>query len=213
MCNEMVTSANQDACELLNQDCEPGLWCDANVVGAQLVTVCKPDHGGLLDKGMKCGQHSECKAGLLCVDKKCSPFCCPDNNEPCGGGICDIQLNFNDTGWAMMCSYATTCTLFEGTCDEGSYCHVADAKQGLAVCDEPTKNVQDEGGACQFRNDCKESALCNNNPPDMGICRHLCDTTKTNQPAEKGGCLAERECVPVTAEGFPNLGICTPKSE
>ncbi len=211
-CGEAITNAMETDCELLNQTCGTGFWCDMKTVGASLVTVCKPDTGGLLDKGMDCTQLSECKAGLLCVDKKCSPFCCPSTDEPCGGGSCDIKLN-SGAGWAMMCSYATTCTLFEGTCTEGEYCHLTDAAQGLAVCDSPTANVEDEGGPCEYRNDCKESALCNKNPPDMGICRHLCNTTTPNADPGKGGCVAERECKPMKADGIPNLGICLPKAE
>jgi hypothetical protein len=175
-------------------------------------SMCLPDLGGVKDKGADCSTNSECKSGLSCVDKHCSPFCCPADNEPCGGGSCDVNLNFGDgqTAYVMACSYLPICDLFAGNCANGTDCHLTDAASCLSVCDSPSDQAVSEGGKCKYRNDCGESQLCNNNQPDDGVCRYFCDTTKADQPAGKGGCPADRKCKPAGGTGCTNLGICLP---
>jgi len=211
-CGEGYTNIT-GTCDLLNQDCENNEHCDVNTNANPPTTLCKPQKDGLGPKGEECGSTKECKSGLRCVLGHCSPYCCPSNHEPCAGGICDVQVSFPNEGWVMMCSYLPACTLFESNCEEGTYCHIGIAEQGLAVCDPPSDNLQEEGGVCEFRNDCKESAICNKNAPDgngkLGICRHLCDTAKGGEP-EKGGCLPKRACEEIKAGVFTDLGICKP---
>ena len=211
-CNAEYTNVTEGDCDLLQQDCDTGLFCSVNTDGTK--TVCLPNGSGVKGAGVPCEANTECKSGMYCVDKLCSPVCCKDNNEPCEGGNCDVTLNLNQgSSWVSVCSYLTSCQLFKGECPADTYCHIADADEGLAVCDKASPNLVDEGEPCQFRNDCKESAYCDevDDMTKKGTCRHLCDATdwETLQP-EKGGCLPNRKCVAAQSDGFPNLGICRP---
>lgn len=211
-CSEEYTNIPKGECDLLAQDCASGTFCGVATVDGAKTTKCVPDLGGVKDKGADCVSNSECKSGLTCVDNHCSPFCCPATDEPCDGGTCDVNLNFEmgKTAFAMACSYLTICDLFAGNCAEGMDCHLSDATACLAVCDSPSDNAVSEGGDCMYRNDCGESQLCNNNSPDMGVCRYFCDTTKADQPAGKGGCPQDRMCKPAGGTGCSNLGLCVP---
>jgi hypothetical protein len=153
---------------------------------------------------------------MRCIDEKCSPVCCPDTDEPCAGGRCNVSVSYSGGAIVRHCSYATKCTLFAGDCPEGKYCHISDQDQGLAECDSPSSNFTDmEGVECEYRNDCGESQLCNKNGDDMGtgdkgICRHLCNTKDDQQPPGKGGCEAMRTCTEANGGAFMDIGICLP---
>lgn len=192
------------SCDLLNQDCASGQMCNVQNGEAQ----CLPDPGGLKKHGDPCTSPSECQRGLVCIDSKCAPFCCPDNDQPCEGGVCDLQVNLGDGDFVFVCSYAEACTLFAGDCPEGMDCHIANADKGLSVCDPPLDLVA-EGEACNFRNNCDDAQQCVGN-----VCRHNCNLATWNvdpRPAPgAGGCLAERECVDLMASAFPGIGLCAP---
>ncbi|MBM4356735.1 MAG: hypothetical protein FJ096_01360 [Deltaproteobacteria bacterium] len=211
-CSVEYTNIPVGECDLLKQDCPSGKFCGVTKVEGVSKSMCLADLGGVKDKGADCSTNSECKSGLSCIDKHCSPFCCPANNEPCGGGSCDVNLNFEDgkSAFAMVCSYLPICDLFAGNCAKGTDCHLTDPASCLAVCDSPSSQAVSEGGKCMYRNDCGESQLCNNNAPDDGVCRYFCDTSKTGEPAGKGGCPADRKCKPAGGTGCMNLGICFP---
>lgn len=211
-CTGNYTDIPVGECDLLGQNCPAGTWCNV-VDNGGLTTACVAHAGGLKGKGDPCTVEAECDIGLICLDQ-CRPVCCPDTNEPCDGGECNLQVDFGG-GYAFMCTYNIGCTLFAGDCAMGTECHIQDADSGLAVCIGPSPAQVEEGEVCEFVNDCKESQLCNTNAPDgmpdeKGVCRHLCDTTKLANAAGEGGCLMGRTCVEVNAPGFPNLGICTP---
>ena len=194
---------------MLSQDCPTGQHC---LVGSK-GTECVPGSGGLKTMGMKCNA-GECGAGMHCLEGHCSAFCCPETNEPCGDGACDVQVSFS-VGYAMMCSFNPGCLLFEGDCPKGQHCHIGDAEAGLAVCDKPSDSFVDESEVCIFRNDCGESQLCNKNGADRdgekGRCRHLCKPSAWEKlKPSKGGCLAERTCEKANAGTFTDLGICSP---
>ncbi|MFP6683958.1 MAG: hypothetical protein VB934_04565 [Polyangiaceae bacterium] len=207
-CTEAYTDMTGD-CDLLAQDCPTGFWC--NVVGE--AAACVASTGSLKGIGAECFQ-GQCAAGLRCLEKFCSPYCCPASNEPCGEGTCDVHVTFG-MKYAMMCSFNAGCTLFEGNCPEGQYCHIGDADAGLAVCDLPASSFVAEGEVCKYRNDCGESQLCNKNGSDKngenGVCRHLCKPSDwENLDPGKGGCAADRKCKPANAGSFMDLGICEP---
>jgi hypothetical protein len=213
-CNEMYTDIPMGNCDLLQQDCSGTDWCNVVDDGAGSVTsACVPDAGGLKDVGSACGQTSECRGGLLCVDSVCTPFCCPETHEPCGGGVCDVHLSFNNTVFAMVCSYPQSCNLFAGDCPMGEDCHVASSAQGTTVCDTPSAMVAGEGEECEFRNDCGESMLCWQEDPastaGKGLCRHFCDVANAGslQPGV-GGCEANRTCTDLMQSTFPGIGLC-----
>ncbi len=217
-CAKEYTNITGD-CDLLNQNCEfkDKYFCEVKTAADSVSTICKGKHGGLLPQGADCNPQEKdtCKAGLRCVFKKCSPYCCPSNHLPCNGGICDVHFGFGKSDdWVMMCSYLPACKLFKEDpimlCAEGTYCHIGIAEQAYSVCDPPSDNIQEEGGPCTYRNDCKESAICDKKSGEIeGICRHLCDTEKGGL-VEEGGCLAERTCEKIKAGIFENLGICRP---
>lgn len=211
-CSEEYTTVPKGDCDLLQQDCPVGQFCGVSSEGGKAQSKCLPSKGGLKDKGADCTTNSECKDGMTCIDKHCSPFCCPGTNEPCGGGKCDVNLSFDGDKaiYAAACSYLPICDLFQGSCKDGAMCHLADAASCLAVCDAPSDGFVEEGGTCKFRNDCGDSQLCNNNAPDKGVCRYFCDTTKTNAAPGAGGCPEGRQCKAAGGTGCNNLGICMP---
>ena len=211
-CTKATTTVPKGDCDLLQQDCPAGMVCGVAKEGGMAVSKCQPDKGGLKVAGSACTTNTECKGGMSCVAGFCSPFCCPDTNEPCAGGTCDVNLSFgaDKSIYALACSYLPICTLYGGECKNGEECHLTDASACLAVCDAPSDTHVDEGGMCTYRNDCGESQLCNKNEPDMGVCRHFCDTTKAGAEPGKGGCLAGRTCKTVSGTGCTNLGLCLP---
>jgi hypothetical protein len=175
-------------------------------------TKCVPDQGGLKDKGVDCSTNSECKGGLRCVNERCSPVCCPETDEPCGGGTCDINLvlNADRMMFAMTCGYAVSCDLFAGNCATGTDCHLSDASACLAVCDVPSDQAVPEGGKCMYRNDCGDSQYCRKNQPDDGVCRYLCNTKSMGLAPGKGGCPSGQSCEEVSPTGCTDLGACVP---
>lgn len=211
-CMENYTSIPTGECDLLQQNCPSGSFCVVDKVNGMVTTKCVPDQGGLKDKGVECTTNSECKGGLNCVDKHCSPFCCPGTNEPCGGGTCDVNLSFDidKTLFAMTCSYSVSCDLFAGNCAQGSDCHISDASACLAVCDAPSDQAVAEGGKCMYRNDCGDSQICNKNQPDDGVCRFFCKTKSMGLTPGKGGCPSGQSCKAISGTGCADLGLCLP---
>ncbi|MBI4700424.1 MAG: hypothetical protein HY744_04525 [Deltaproteobacteria bacterium] len=210
-CAAPYTDVTKGECDLLQQDCPPGSWCDVGSKEGVTTTLCKASSGGLKDTGAECKKTSECTTGLKCLDDHCSPYCCPSNDEPCKGGICDIQVGYPSGNFAMMCSYSQACKLFEGSCPQGQACHVADQDQGLAVCDSPSGQPVEEGGKCKFRNDCGESQLCACKAADDCQCRHFCLVSSWQQKEPgKGGCLPGRTCKSWGQPALPDVGICEP---
>jgi hypothetical protein len=145
---------------------------------------------------------------------------------PCGSGRCDVHLNVGDGKFAMMCSYNPACELFQDDCedeppDKIMDCHIADAEEGLAVCDQRSSNWVDEGGPCFYRNDCGDSQICHRGPPDAdpdagiaGRCRYLCIVSDwQNLTPGLGGCPqtpGPQTCHDGGAQAFPDVGICVP---
>jgi hypothetical protein len=211
MCDKPASSFAGE-CDMLLQNCAPGSWCSYKAMGGTAVTACVPDAGGLKDTGQPCMQNGECKAGLHCLIKRCTPACCQATNEPCGTGKCEVSVNVSGTmGSFMACSFLPACSLFKGDCSPGTHCHVADYKQGLAVCDPPSDTIADEGQPCVSRNDCKDSQVCyKTGMANEGVCRFHCDTAAGGEPG-KGGCPVGQACDPIPdATGFKNLGWCRP---
>jgi hypothetical protein len=211
MCMSTYSTIPKGECDLLQQDCPMGSVCTVGPDGASLKTVCQPAAGGLKGKGSDCTTNSECKDGLSCIQKHCTPFCCPDNNQPCETGKCDIEVSFNADKnlHANACSYLKVCNLFKGDCPMGTECHLENSMACLSVCDSPAASHVDEGKPCKYRNDCGDSQFCNNNAPDAGVCRYFCDTKAAGGTAAgKGGCPPMRTCKPINS-GCMNLGFCS----
>lgn len=194
-------------CDLLQQNCPPGKTC---VPGATK-TFCQSG-GGLKGAGKTCNLNNgnnECQAGLFCIGANdigiCTRPCCTDNNEPCGGGDCNGEVNFGNV-IVTMCSYSTQCTLFEeGTCADGLKCQLVYANQGLAVCTLPAPMNVAEGQPCQFVNQCGANQVC-----WASICRYNCLLTGGAVDPGKGGCPDTQACADLLPEAAGDVGVCQP---
>lgn len=191
-------------CDLLQQDCPIGETCVAALAG----TWCKSG-GGLKGPGKTCNVangNNECQAGLVCIGTSmiglCTRPCCPDTDEPCGGGECILSANYNGV-LVRMCYYSQTCTLFEpGTCPAGLQCQIVQKdSHPLPICTYPSDDSVSEGEACTHVNQCGEAQVCFN-----GKCRYSCKIDGSGEPGT-GGCLAGQTCLG-TYPDLPDLGVC-----
>jgi hypothetical protein len=215
-CAEQTSSITGE-CDLYKQNCPVGKMCavtGGTGGGNPAAATCVNAQNGLKDRGMDCQAETECMNGMLCLDNHCTPFCCPATDQPCGSGTCDVHVTFaeNIATWAMMCGYSQSCVLFAHQCTSPDECHIAQAEQGISVCDAPAGSHVDEGGVCTYRNDCGDDQMCNRNGADdggaTGKCRYNCNTTLTQQPAGSGGCPGGQQCNNMNIEAMPNIGVC-----
>ena len=218
MCNSEYTNITGD-CDLLTGGCPAGQHCVPTASGTDVVAQCAASSGGQKAPGEACASDAECQDGAICQGALCRPFCCPDTDEPCAGGQCNLELSFTDTDkFAMVCSYSATCTLLDPTsCPEGEDCHATNFETGVAVCHMPSPQQGDPPSECNYINDCGDSQFCDTNA-SPAVCTWHCDgTTGQNEPAPDlglGGCPEATECVvPTNWTGFPNLGACMPPVE
>ncbi len=201
-------------CDLYLQDCPPDETCtialdgQTNMLVAQCVLA-----DGLKPLGESCTGNGQCQRGLQCVGDICTPVCCQDNDEPCQGGSCNINVNDPDFGFLFYaCSYAQSCTLLDPTsCPDGQDCHFEQA--GFATCSNPSPDPKQDGEACEFRNDCPDSSICLNptmpNSDTGKVCTFHCTPNSTAQPG-LGGCPQGQQCKTNVDFGFPNIGYCAP---
>jgi hypothetical protein len=217
VCSGTYTNVPKGACDLLNQDCAPGQTCTPVKSAGVWTTKCNPA-SGLKGAGKPCQVQSECEEELFCIGSgefgQCIPICCRTTGEPCGGGACNLEVTFDGTVvpniYVYMCTYAQQCTLLtENACPAGSECHIEDARQGLASCSPPSDQQVDEGGSCEYLNDCKDMQNCTNEG-GMSFCRYYCYKSAggTGVPG-LGGCPAGQECIDVDL-GVDDVGVCQP---
>lgn len=189
-------------CDLLQQDvCVPPEGCEPmnGTTGCVL--------GGLKDVGMACANTNECVGGTACVFDVCAPFCCPDNDQPCAGGFCNVSIDYGSDKFAYVCSFPTTCTLFDGSeCMDTENCH-PNWQKGVATCIQPSGNGGTaEGGDCEFINDCSDMMTCS-----AGKCRFACDLANyASLTPGLGGCEADQTCAQVTGNIIAGVGVCAP---
>jgi hypothetical protein len=205
-CDMPYSNVPEGECSLLAQNCGAGKTCVVNLDAQAMTatTVCTTTNG-FKPRGAACGTNSECQAGLICIDK-CTPICCPSNDEPCEGGECNINVTFNNSTFtAMVCAYNDACQLFtEMACPMGEVCHPAD---GLASCSTPSPNPVEEGEVCEFLNDCGDMQACIGQGAEYR-CRYACMMGSMAAPG-LGGCPAMQTCQPVDF-GLPDIGACSP---
>jgi hypothetical protein len=206
-------------CDLLQQDCPAGETCTPIQVGATWTTSCE-SADGLKGPGETCDHPSECRAGTFCLQSgQCTMPCCPDNDEPCGGGTCNVSVNFASGPSAPtveMCAYSKQCRLLTpGACDPGQDCHIEDPSQGLATCTAPSDNVVGELGTCTYLNDCHDNQECFRLPGETtGTCYWYCyRNLQTPALPGEGGCPTGETCVDsidgiALDFGVPNIGLC-----
>ncbi len=202
-CPDAITipAITNGECDLLQQNCLPGETCQPTDDGQS--TFCYKG-GGLKGPGKPCigaGGVQECQAGLFCIGPAnasfCTRPCCPTDDQPCGGGDCNGEVDFGNIV-VYMCSYSEQCTLFEtGQCKNGQKCQFVYSVQGLAVCTLPSDNDQPDGGPCTHVNECGENSLCYAN-----TCHYNCKIGGSGAPG-LGGCPVGQTCFPA----YPDYGV------
>jgi hypothetical protein len=186
-------------CDLLQQDCPPGETCIPTMDGAS--TICRIG-GGLKGAGKACTLNEECQAGLFCVGF-CTQPCCQQNDQPCGGGDCNIELGLPGGVTLFTCSYSEECTLFGAdTCKNGQKCQFVYPNQGQAVCTIPAASPAQEGEPCVYINECGSMQICFG-----GFCRYNCKLNGGGTPGT-GGCPAGQACQDVLPPGAGGVGVC-----
>jgi hypothetical protein len=190
-----------------------GEWC--TIVGG--TTTCVPNPGGVKCKGETCMADTECQAGLGCVDGKCSPFCCPNDDEPCGPGLCIVEVDYGNGVVGQMCAYPPKCDLLEDNCPSDALnCYAVNLEEAFAGCFAQSDQPAAEGENCMYLNDCGESSFCYedpNIPSDPMVCRQLCDLASwMTEMVPTGGCPMGRQCTALTwpNTAWNNIGICLP---
>jgi hypothetical protein len=192
---------------MLQQDCPVGQGCvpTAPTVGGSLETGCVSG-SGLKEAAQDCMTNGECKPGLSCVFGKCSPPCCPGNDQPCEGGLCNVTDTDTYPGETIYyCSYLPSCELFDPTaCSNGQDGNCYPSPFGYSFCVPGVPPVGGEGDTCENLNNCETNMLC-----AMGNCRWACYLDGSNTTAGQGGCPAGQTCTDLGL-GLPNIGICQP---
>lgn len=198
------TTIPQGDCNILQQTCPIGYGCEPVNVAGQWTTNCVPGNG-LKEAGNACVSDAECKPGLQCVFEKCSPVCCPNNDLPCEGGLCNTTDTQSVPGHTTYyCSYLPTCTLFDpGACNGGvdGNCY---PNTGSAFCVPPVPPISGAGEPCQNLNNCESNQLCVNT---TNTCQWACYLDMSSTTPGAGGCPAGENCTDV-GFGIPNIGIC-----
>ena len=201
-CFGQYTDIPPGECDLLLQDCGPGMGCHATVVGANVTVACTPDPG-LKGPGDLCVNDSSCQAGNYCVFGRCSPICCPSSNEPCGAnGLCNVNSPFGGST-AQTCSYLPSCTLFTGECEGESNCYPL-MDDGNSVCAPIQGAVGGLGEPCANINDCEDSMIC------LGNCTWACYLDGQGLAPGAGGCPAGETCQAEGSNPPQNVGVCAP---
>lgn len=211
------TTADTTPCDPLSPaTCAQGTHCtfvdDVGTLG------CRPDNAGSRGMGQPCVDSAECSGSLECIGGQCAPWCCPENDQPCGqvAGLCDVQVAApnNDQVWIMSCTFEYPSCLLMDLCPVGTFCHPMDFASAQDGCEPPSgpNAPVGEDNPCMYRNDCGESELCENSTMPA-VCRQICDLTNwmTLQPPV-GGCPPLRICTPVNWGNnvWFNFGLCLP---
>lgn len=214
-----VTDIPQTDCDLLQQDCDGNKTCipvgDAggNVTGTECGS-----NGGLKMPGESCFDNPECEKGGFCIGVNevtgapgfCTRVCCPDMNQGCGFGDCDVHVDFDNAGhFAMMCSYSPSCMLLEpNQCDANSDCHPDEP--GLATCSILSSDPVGPQGPCTYTNQCGDMQECTQLSSETGgsTCHYVCKLGDMVNPPGLGGCPAGLSCKNISGFGFPGLGLC-----
>jgi hypothetical protein len=186
-------------CDLLQQNCAPGETCVPTMDGTS--TICRIG-GGLKGAGKACSTDNECQAGLFCVGF-CTQACCQADDQPCGGGDCNIELGLAGGITLLTCSYSEECTLFAAdSCKNGQKCQFVYANQGKAVCTIPAADPQAEGEPCAYINECGSMQLCYG-----GFCRYNCKLSGGGALGT-GACPQGQACEEVFPASAGDVGVC-----
>jgi len=205
LCNSSYSTViPSDECDLLQQDCAPGRHCTWKSAGGGKFTTTCEERGGLKNLGAECAIDAECEAGLFCIFGVCTPVCCPQTDEPCAGGNCNLNLSLDTNDVIRVCTYSKQCTpLTAEACPEDTGCHFEEPQ--VATCIPGSGEDVPEGGTCVALNDCANMQQCS---PEEDVCRFICLLEQNSQPPGFGGCLQGQTCRTSDAIGLDGLGIC-----
>jgi len=189
-------------CDLLQNDCPPGFGCEP-VTDGDWTTGCVAGNG-LKGPGQPCVSAGDCKPGSECVFDVCAPVCCPDNDEPCEGGLCNVVNQFGDY-LVRYCSYLAQCDLFDpNQCDDGVLGNCYPSGMGYAICAPASATQVGDGEACENLNDCLTNMWCSGGT----TCRYTCLIDGSSTVAGEGGCPAGQTCNPNPQFGIDGVGLC-----
>lgn len=138
---------------------------------------------GTAIEGADCSSDFECADGHGCLLGRCRRYCCRPANQAfvessdCpGAGFC--ARFFGVIGFCAHICYM----LAETDCQEDQVCVVSNDFAGVSYCVESTPAASDEGGPCEFANDCKRGLYCHD-----ATCKRVCDPA-TAAPCQSGTC-------------------------
>jgi len=206
-CTDHVDGVKETVCSLLKQDCGNGETCRPNDLGTG--TLCLPG-AGVKGIGAPCldDNINECESGLICVFGFCSPICCPSRAaEFCGSASCNVNTFPDSKKRVWACNFAKVCTLYAGNdCPPNQDCRLQNPADGLSLCAPPVFPVSEEGGVCEFLNNCGAAQVCNFEGAARA-CRYSCLVAdwQTKDPG-MGGCPMGQTCI---VQG-PKYGVCQP---
>jgi hypothetical protein len=217
--SEVITGTlDMTECDLYLQDCPVATdTCDLFVLQDDSFATQCTTRNGLKSMGESCTMPDDCGQKLTCAAGVCTPFCCPEDPNSCGGGTCSVSINVTGPNGEtdivfQACAFSDSCEFFNpDSCGDEENCYFQDpgVAQCFAPADGPGNEVQD-GQPCMFANDCLDSAICISidNGPDA--CRFFC-IGNSNDPPGLGGCPAGPLCNTNSFDsGFANVGICVP---
>jgi hypothetical protein len=195
----------QGPCDLLQQDCDPGFHCTwKSAGGGDWTTECVP-RGGLKGLAAECEVETECEAGLTCFFDVCTPICCPGNEQPCGGGSCNLLVSLDADDTVRLCTYSQQCTpLTADACPEDTFCHFEEPTVSTCVPSSGEDALQ--GEPCMNLNDCGDMQQCAVDADDT--CRFICELDPNSQPPGFGGCPIGQDCRTTPLIEIDGLGIC-----
>jgi hypothetical protein len=221
----------QGPCDLVLQNCGGGKECVPAQSGGGYTTVCQTPTGTQhIGKGSACTPPSQanqnpCLPGLECLQSRCSPYCCLQDNTPCGASVpeglpgqCNLSVTGGDAGVLYYaCTYSATCKPFKVLpCPQGSGCY-GDQQANFTCSQYAVPNGKPEGSPCQYLNDCVDGTQCLGTGDGGSACTMLCYTGQGNPPFDAGslqmgpgtgGCSNGKSCT-ISINGWPTwIGGC-----
>lgn len=163
--------------------CQPGYYCDADVVQQQTAGTCQSKKGS----GAECILFYECNPGLLCIGLEINQQTQEVIPGSCGqplkaGAACNAAFDFPECDWDLYCDEQTAvCTAYPGVGDPCVYGEDPECFGDELYCDSLEWGVP---GVCSYKKpdgaDCTSYEECLSDNCDVG---------------GTGKCLPEERCI------------------
>lgn len=206
-----------DACDLFDQDCDPGLKCNpTSEDGITWTGICVEPGAALPGEpcmvlGGEFDGLDDCTIGSVCTWTEgdalgvCQPLCL--GGPPPNGGCLDDDASCFDAGLPLCLD---RCDPLQPSCAAGWGCYLAG--ELFACVPDQSGNTGAQGQPCDFQTACDPSRVCVQAEFDTlcfvgnGCCTNVCDV-------ENPICAPGRECVDLFTSGkgdavHPDLGVC-----